>query len=181
MERAFMAVMPTQSDTRTARLRLEAFHPAHADLVLSWVRDERDAYWFAPKTPPPLTADHIRRWKRPGHEPLQLVDGGRATPIAYGELNVLNAHHGNYWLGHLIVDPQRRRCGIGRALTELLLRRAFCRYAARRVCLVVFPENRAAVACYRAAGMCEDGYEEHALGAYGHRVALLRMAATRFA
>lgn len=171
-----MAVTPMLSDTCTARLRLEAFDPAHADLVVSWILDEHEAYWLAPKTPPPLTADHVRRWKQPGHEPLQLVDDDAAPPIAYGELNVLNADDDRYWLGHLIVNPAQRRRGVGRALTELLLSRAFCRHGARRVCLVVFPENRPAIASYHSAGMYEDGHEEHHLAAYGRRVTLLRMA-----
>lgn len=133
---------------------------------------------MAPRTVPPLTADEIRRWKLPGHEPLQLIDAGAAVPCAYGELNVLNRPRGHYWLGHLIVDPTRRGHGLGQELTRRLLERAFWRHGAREVSLVVFRENLGAIACYRAAGMQPVGYEEHDLPAYGCRVALLRFSAT---
>jgi ribosomal protein S18 acetylase RimI-like enzyme len=76
------------------------------------------------------------------------------------------------------VDPRHRGRGLGRQLTRLLLRRAFHRYGAWRVSLVVFPENAAAIASYRAAGMYEDGYERHYFASYSRRKRLLRMVAT---
>jgi RimJ/RimL family protein N-acetyltransferase len=174
-----MAVEPAPPAPRVAALRLQHFDSCWAELVASWIRDEREAHWLAPKTPPPLDAERIRQWKLPGHEPLQLVRADDPTPIAYGELNVLNAAQRHYWLGHLIVDPAWRGRGVGSALTQLLLRRAFTRHAARQVGLVVFPENRRAIACYRAARMQEDGYEEHVLPAHEQRVRLLRMTTGR--
>jgi ribosomal protein S18 acetylase RimI-like enzyme len=61
----------------------------------------------------------------------------------------------------------------------MLLHRAFHLRGARRVSLVVFPENRVAVACYRAAGMHDDAFETHYFPAYRRRARLLRLAATR--
>lgn len=100
------------------------------------------------------------------------------APVGYGELNLLNDARREFWLGHLIIDPAFRGMGLGVRLTRLLLRRAFVDHAASCVSLVVFPDNAAAVACYRAAGLYPSGFEQHAFEAYGTRERLLRMSAT---
>lgn len=175
-----MALKPGRTNARpTAPYRLEPFDPSQAVLVASWVCDAHEAYWLAPKTAPPVTADDVRAWSRPGHEQLQLVPARGRIPIAYGELNVLDSQRGLYWLGHLLVAPQRRRCGVGAALTSALLNRAFSNYAAAAVTLVVFPDNAPARACYYRAGLREDGWEVHYLPPYQRRVRLLRMSIKR--
>ena len=173
-----MALQPLTGEQRTDSLRLSAFDEVHAERVVSWVRDAEEAYWLAPRTPPPLTADKVIEWAGLGRQPQMLVDLPDPTPLAYGELNVLQTRQHTYWLGHLIVDPARRGQGLGRLLTSLLLHRAFRVHDARRVTLVVFPENTAAIAAYRSAGMVEDGYELHQFPAYRTRVQLLRFVAT---
>ncbi|MFO0839222.1 MAG: GNAT family N-acetyltransferase [Phycisphaerae bacterium] len=149
--------------------------PAHAATVASWVTTRDEMFWLSPRSAPPITAETIRlNWARPGHEQLSLVDEAGAQ-LAYGELNILDQQRAEYWLGHLIVDPRRRGQGLGKRLTLALLRRAEHIYAARRVCLVVFPENVAAVACYRAAGFRDEAYEPHEFPAYDERALMLRM------
>ncbi len=160
--------------------RLLPFQPAWAELVVSWVQDAREAYWLAPLTAPPLTPVEVLRWHKPDHNPFALVVQHNPDPIGYGEVNRLEGRNREYWLGHLIVDPRRRGKGYGAQLTRLLLREAFEERGARRVTLVVFPHNEAARACYRAAGMREDGYEWHTFPAYGRRESLVRFAATRW-
>jgi RimJ/RimL family protein N-acetyltransferase len=157
--------------------RLEPFDPRHAARVMSWVTDAREAFWLAPRTRPPLTAEEVLSWQQPGHQSLLLFPLEGVEPVGYGELNVMTSHPRRYWLGHLIVDPGCRGCGYGVQLTKLLLWRAFSRHGAHEVSLVVFPENRAAIACYQRAGMVEDGHETHAFPAYDQRVRLLRMVA----
>lgn len=185
-ERRVVAVAPGQLQFAPAALRLEPFEPQQAELVLSWVRDAREAYWLAPKTRPPLAAEDIRGWHAPHHQQFQLVAAGGTAPPAfhrletgatcgYGELNLLNRATRHYWLGHLIVDPQVRGQGVGQALTRLLAARAFQRHGAWRVSLVVFPENRAAAACYQAVGFRFVDYEDHYLPGYGRYVRLARM------
>ena len=174
-----MAANPSISRTTTPACRLLSFHPSCADLVMSWVSDAREAFWIAPRTPPSLTAAEVLNWQVPGHQAYLLAEAGRAPPIGYGELNVLNGAARRYWLGHPIVDPAQRGRGCGLQLTRLLLRQAFAQHGSVDVTLVVFPDNTRAIACYRAAGMRENGYETHEFPAYGRRVRLLRMAASR--
>jgi len=170
-----MAAEPILKSGRERALRLRAFEPRYAARVVSWVRGSREAYWLAPRTKPPLTAAKVCAWSGPGRSPLMLMAGAEAEPLAYGELNLLNEACGEYWLGHLVVDPWQRGCGLGRRLTELLLQRAFQRCGARRVSLVVFPDNHAAIGCYRAAGLVEDGHETHWFAPYRRHERLLRL------
>jgi RimJ/RimL family protein N-acetyltransferase len=173
-----VATLPAIRATCTPDYILKPCEPGLGDLVASWVRDEREAFWLAPKTWPPITGDDVRAWQRPGHEALVLASQLDGQAVAYGELNVLNAARGDYWLGHLLVDSARRGRGLGLELTRALLRWARTHYAARTVSLVVFPENVAAIRCYQAAGLREAGYESHNLTPYCRRTRLLRMAVT---
>ncbi|MGD8450289.1 MAG: GNAT family N-acetyltransferase [Phycisphaerae bacterium] len=170
-----MTTRPARRPLEASTLRLLPFDAQYADLVASWVVDDAEALWLAPKTPPPITAEQVRDWTTPGHEPLMLCRARREPPVAYGELNVLSRSAGHFWLGHLLVAPARRGRGVGRALTEALLRRAFHRRGANRVSLVVFPENRAAVACYFSAGMREVARERHYLRPYEREAELVRL------
>lgn len=172
-----MAAVPFNARRLPSAVRLEPFDPRLADRVVEWVRTPLDAYWLAPQTPPPLTVEKIVGWFGEGRRPFQLVDAATNALLGYGELNELSLKPGEFWLGHLIVDPGRRGCGVGRELVRRLLGRAFSRMGATRVTLVVFPENAPAIACYRSAGMIEDGYEVHHFAAYGTTAALLRMTA----
>lgn len=158
--------------------RLQPFLPQHADTVMSWVRGEREAYWLAPRTRPPLTASEVLHWQMPGHQPFLMFEVGYPEPRAYGELNKLGETPGAYWLGHLLVDPEHRGRGFGVQLTKLLLWQAFQHQKAREVSLVVFPDNHQAIAAYKAAGMRESGYETHDFPVYGRQAKLLRMTAT---
>lgn len=171
-----MAVTPQSS--AGARSRLVPFEPGWAELIASWIHTTEEAYWLAPKTRPPLTATAILRWHRPDGAPFVLCATERLQPVAYGELNPLRMQGREYWLGHLIVDPELRGRRYGLALTRALLREAFEHRGARRVTLVVFPENTTAICCYHAAGMRIDGYEWHDFPLFGRRECLIRFAST---
>jgi RimJ/RimL family protein N-acetyltransferase len=176
-EDQIMAAKPVPRK-RAPACRLRPFDPAWADHVIAWVRDPQETYWLAPKTRPPLTANCIARWREPGHDPFLLWDDSHPTPLAYGELNRLARVRRQYWLGHLLVDPAHRGRGLGVELTRLLLREAFTQRGAARVTLIVFQDNARAIACYRAAGMHDDGFEWHQFPLYGRRECLLRLAAS---
>ncbi len=175
-----MALRPlVSSSSRDMPLRLEPFDPRGAAIVASWVRTRHEAFWLAPQTRPPITASDVVRWRRPGGNPLTLRRKDSTRMLGYGEVNPLNAQRHTYWLGHVIIPPDQRGRGLGRRLVQLLLAHAFETCRARRVSLVVFPENRAAVACYRAAGMVDEGFETHHFEAWGRTEELLRLGISR--
>lgn len=165
---------PPFSDVRA---KLRRFDPSCAPLIASWVTDALEAFWISPQTPPPLSAAAIRAWASPGRQQFVLAPDDPQLPIAYGELNLLNAVRREYWIGHLVVDPALRGRGVGCRLVSKLLGHAFETHWARRVSLVVFPENVQAIRCYQRAGMRLDGREMHEFSAYGRRIEMVRMCA----
>lgn len=169
----------TENSRPNEAFRLAPFEPRQAALIASWVSSPQDALWVAPHTPPPITASSVLHWQDQGRSGHVLLDA-HGAPVGYGELNVQDASLGHYWLGHILTDPSLRGRGIGRALTRRLLQRGFGLLGARRITLVVFPENAAAIACYRAAGLRDDGWETHDFPPYARRDTLLRMAVNRF-
>lgn len=158
------------------RPRLSAFRATDAEAVSSWVADDLQALWLAPRTPPPITPASVRGWRGWNIRQFCIRGDEDGPPVAYGELNTLNMLRGHYWLGHLVVASDQRGRGLGRLLTESLLERAFGELGARRVVLVVFPENLAAIACYRTCGLRDEATEIHFLPPYRRDAALLRMA-----
>lgn len=174
-----MAAAPLLAEARSSGLRLAPFERRFANLVASWVRDARELYLLAPRAMPPLTRDVVIRWRKDGRQPWLLFEDDAIIPAAYGELNVLNSDGDEYWLGHVIVNPQRRGRSLGMRFTRMLLRNAFEKHDARRVSLVVFTGNEAAVRCYKSAGMREDGHESHYFATHRRREKLLRMVAVR--
>lgn len=168
-----MAIEPLDKPELTSAYRLEQPRTSYGALVASWVRDDRELYWLAPRTPPPLTEAKVHGWRKEGRRPLMLRDADDAV-IAYAELNLLDRTKQEYWIGHVLVDPARRGRGVGTLLTRILIARAANDLNAKLVSLVVFPENEAAIRSYRAAGMHESGRETHYFSSYRRHVSLLR-------
>lgn len=108
-----------------------------------------------------------------------LVKGGEGPPLGYGEINPLRSGGEHVWLGHVIVRPDRRGRGLGSILLRALLAEVFERRNATRVALIVFPDNLAALRCYRRAGFCLSGEEHHQFDGAGPTHRLLRLEITR--
>lgn len=163
------------------RLDVRPFRPEDADVITRWVGSDDDLRWLAPGTVPPLTADAVRAWRKPGGHAFVLSESTSPDPIGYGELNPMRADHRHWWLGHMIVRSDKRGCGFGHAFLQALLDRAFHDLAANRISLIVFPGNHAAIACYRRSGFISVSEEYHRIGAHTPENRLLRMEIRRAA
>lgn len=176
-----------------ASLQLQHMVPVQAERIASWVRSAYEARMLAPRAVAPISAQTVLSWAAPNPNQFVLVAPSiqecvqphlnlffkaPSRILGYGELNELEPSRQCFWLGHLIIDPSRRGVGHGLQLTRLLLARAFEHCGAKRVTLVVFPENLTAVACYKRAGFEPDGFEYHR-AADGTPIRLLRMAVDR--
>ena len=83
------------------------------------------------------------------------------------------------WIGHCILDPAVRGRGFGERFVHALLSRAFGALGVQAVVLVVFPDNVAAIRCYRKNGMIITGREEKHFKTTRRRHEFLRMAIDR--
>jgi RimJ/RimL family protein N-acetyltransferase len=140
-------------------LELRSFGIEFGGTVAGWVRSEAELRWLAPTTVPPLTAAKVVGWTKPTDRPLLMFENGEGVPAGYAELNPLQSQAGQLWLGHVVVDPARRGRGLGKQFSRRLLQAAFADGEVERVVLIVFPDNTAAVRCYRACGFeiaCEE-------------------------
>jgi RimJ/RimL family protein N-acetyltransferase len=158
-------------------MHLSNYNTKWGDFIAAWVQSEQDLRWLAPGTLPPLTGEKISAWKKVGGWALVGFERAAVAPVAYGELNPMRSEAGHFWIGHVLIDPQKRGLGVGRLFVHKLLEEAFQRQEARRVSLVVFPDNQAAVHCYQKCGFRIVGDENHRFLPGGPRHRLLRLEA----
>jgi len=172
----------TAVHVRSGPYWLSAFDESLASLVVGWVVDASELFWLAPKTPPPLTAAKVLAWSGPDSSPRMFCREGLAEPLGYLELNPMPGETGHLWLGHCLIRPDCRGRGLGRLMVKLILEEAFGQRRAGRVSLVVFPDNLAAIRCYRAIGFEDAGQQVKYFLTTGrhHRMVRMEMDKARY-
>lgn len=143
--------------------------------VLSWVRSDAELCHLAPGTRPPLSIEKIHAWHKPGSSIFSLHANESAPMIGYGELNPMRDEPRHFWLGHILIKPEERGKRWGRSLVTEMVRIAFEERNGLRVSLLVFPDNEAALRCYRALGFIERGAEVHLFPATQKTHRMLRL------
>lgn len=172
-------IAEARSESVSDGLRLAPFRPWQALTIARWVQTEQQLQWLAPSTRLPLTAEKILKWKKAGGDAFVLIKDGKESPLGYGEINPIRRGGEHVWLGHVIVRPDQRGRGLGSILLRSLLAEAFEQRNATCVALIVFPDNLAALRCYRRAGFSLSGEEHHQFGGEGPPHRLLRLEITR--
>lgn len=155
-----MSISPSPSRNEVIRdglYWLGRFDVHHAARVAGWASTAQELFWLAPKTFPPLTAAKVIAWPGETGCPLLFWRETEPAPAGYVELNPMPGEPDHLWMGHCVIDRTRRGEGLGRIMINLLLTYAFEQRHARRVSLVVFPENVGAIRCYRVCGFLEMG------------------------
>jgi RimJ/RimL family protein N-acetyltransferase len=132
---------------------LHRFDPAGAALVASWaVGEEEVRSWWAVEGGA-VAAEAVVAWSETDDVEAYLFAEADAGPdVAYGEL-WLDHEEGDLELAHLVVAPERRGRGVGRAFVRALAEHA--RQAHPELSLVVLrvqPQNARAIRAYLAAG-----------------------------
>jgi [ribosomal protein S18]-alanine N-acetyltransferase len=153
------------------RMLLETFDPDRAELVASWaVGDEVVRSWCA-RDDDTVPADVVREWSQADDVEAYLFGDGSGEPVAYGEL-WLDDEEGEVELARLLVAPERRGQGVGRALTRALSDRARETHPELpAVILRVRPENEQGIRAYAAAGFVAVPDDEQATWNQGQRFA----------
>lgn len=169
------ATPPPSPSTPTALLHLKTFQATHAAIVADWVQSPEQLKRLAPGSTMPLTSEKVLAWRRPQGHVFELAREGDDTPIGYAELNPMQRERRHLWLGHVIVCLSERRRGIGTVFVRMLVEYAFDRLAAHRVSLIVYPDNKPAVDCYRRVGFETTREEFHAFGSSSVEERMLRL------
>lgn len=141
------------------RYRFEAFDESHAETILSWVESPTDREAWASRADLELSPTLVRAWHSdPDVQPHVLFEDGEFRA------------HGKVWAdeaeaeaepARVVVAPARRGRAVGRGLVRLLAQRALA-LGFDAIWVRVLPTNRAALACYRAAGFVQAAPAEEA-------------------
>jgi RimJ/RimL family protein N-acetyltransferase len=134
-------------------LRIRPYHRADAAAILSWCRDEKAFYqWTAGILGSyPITETEFRFV-----ESLMPFTAFDETGIV-GFFTLRNPGHtlDTLRFGFVIVSPEKRGKGYGKAMLQLGVKFAFELYGAETVSLGVFENNASAYHCYKAAGFVD--------------------------
>lgn len=123
-----------------------------AATIASWCATSAEAAVWVSATEPVTAAVIAGWWRRPDVSPILLLDPD-GSPVAYGEVWD-DEEEDEVELARLIVNPARRREGIGRRLVRVLLDRA-CGLGRSDCFLRVIPSNNAARNLYLSTGFVE--------------------------
>lgn len=134
-------------------IRIRPYRASDANAILSWCRDEKAFYQW--------TAGVL------GEYPITQKEFGFVETLmpftAFDESGIMgfftlrnpDGSLDELRFGFVIVDPDRRGKGCGKAMIQSGLKFVFEIYGAKRASLGVFENNPAAYYCYRAAGFRE--------------------------
>lgn len=131
-------------------IRIRPYKAADANTILSWCHGKKEFYMW--------TAGVL------GKYPITKNDFGFVETLmpftAFDETGIIgfftlrnpNESLDELRFGFVIVNPDRRGQGCGKAMMQLGLKFAFEIYGAKRATLGVFENNLAAYYCYKAVG-----------------------------
>jgi ribosomal-protein-alanine N-acetyltransferase len=157
-----------------AGVSLLPFAPSDAALVSSWaVGNDVVRAWCAAEGDS-VPAEVVVGWSEADDVESYLF-GADDAPVAYGEL-WLDDEEGEVELARLLVAPEHRGQGIGRALVNALVEQARRTHPELPVVILrVRPENAQAIRAYAAAGFVALPAEEQATFNEGQRFEYLWM------
>lgn len=131
-------------------IRIRPYKSADADIILSWCRDEKSFYqWSAGVLGNyPITQDDFSFVEK--LMPFTAFD--ESGILGFFTFRKPNESCNELRFGFVIVDPERRGQGLGKAMLRQGLKFAFELYGADKVSLGVFENNPSAYYCYKAIG-----------------------------
>ena len=151
-------------------IRIRPFKPSDEERVLSFCRDGNTWYdWTAGVLGEwPAGPEHFHRTE----ELARFTALEETTPVGFFTARNPGESADELRFGFVILDPEKRGRGLGRAMISSGLDYAFLVYQAERVTLGVFSDNLPAYFCYKAAGFRETGLRERYTVRGRERIAL---------
>lgn len=131
-------------------IRIRPYKSTDADVILSWCSDEKAFYqWTAGVLGNyPITQNEFSFVQ--SLMPFTVFD--ESGIVGFFTLRNPNDSYDELRFGFVIVDPQKRAKGYGKAMIKLGLKFAFEIYGAKKASLGVFENNLSAYYCYKAVG-----------------------------
>jgi RimJ/RimL family protein N-acetyltransferase len=162
---------------------LRPFGRADFDRLIAWVgTQETLSDWCAAYFSHPLDHAQLARYLEAGERPNGPVIVTAATPsgevVGHVELSHVWPHLSSR-LSRVLVAPERRRRGIGRAMVARALGFSFDRHHVDRIDLGVAAGNAAAIACYAGLGFRHVGTWPRAMQAGARVIDVTWMTLTR--
>ncbi len=135
---------------------LRPFERRDASVLAAWLSSREALGQTAPDWRYPLQVSDI--WRDYfSHDTGAEVLKGISDGVMVGHLGLRVLHGTTGHLFHVVVAPDQRRQGYGRAMLEAVSRLAFVERGLHRLQLYVFEDNTAAIACYLRAGYRVEG------------------------
>lgn len=150
-------------------IRLRPFKPSDSGIVATWFNDKKIFdFWSGGQYQYPLTTEQIEnkyseyqddenRWMMTALDENGEICGHFILRLADYEKNSVH-------IGHIVVSPNKRGQGLGKAMIEMALKYAIEILGMKRVTLGVYADNLPAKKCYESIGFKEYSQEkEHNL------------------
>ena len=131
-------------------IRLRPYNANDADIILSWSKDARTFYkWSAGVLGEhPITKDQFSFVNK--LMAFTAIDDDDL--VGFFTMRRPTESHDELRFGFVVVDPEKRGKGYGKAMLQLGVTFAKELYGAKKVSLGVFENNQSAYHCYKAVG-----------------------------
>lgn len=148
-------------------MKLRPYIKSDAEIICSWVPDEDSMYeWSAdriakfPFTSEDIHAHHTRTMAEERFTPYTFVDED-GVPVGHIAIRYPDVNDDTYVrFGYVIIDPAKRRQGLGSRMLEAACDFARNELHADTTSLAVFTRNEKAMRCYAASGFRPTGEAE---------------------
>lgn len=145
-------------------LRLKSFRRDDFRLLTTWIPSaESMVQWAGPIFHFPLDLTQAdgylepTRGPRPARRAFSAVLDSTGEIVGHVDLNDIDLENRRASVCRVLVDPRRRRQGIGTHMLEAVARLAFGSLELHRLQLHVFDFNAPAIACYEKVGFVREG------------------------
>nr|WP_314898993.1 GNAT family N-acetyltransferase [uncultured Deefgea sp.] len=135
-----------------------AFRRATLDdllFVISWARTAKELRHLFPRAAWPAETLQLIEHLASHEEGFVVCEQDRVVGFA----NLYNPRAQKAWIGHLIVHPERRRCGVANFLISALKTIAKERYQSQVIATICYESNPTGLAFYQKLGFTTEGWE----------------------
>ena len=140
------------------KIEISSYEERFAPEITAWPRNLDEARaWAGPKATFPFDSAELSR-NHTDPDVIPFVAHCEGTLVGYAEIWLDEA---DIEIARIIVEPNHRRKGIGRAFVEGMIGRAAA-FGLSDLYLRVVPENLIAIRCYESAGFVKMSPDEQA-------------------